>query len=276
MSGFGVKRKVIDWLDSFYLKMSKKGLPPYSLRAYVGRPGDFERVPQEFIAYFKLLGGLKMDQTVLDIGCGPGRFASELIRVPHFFHGAYYGFDIHKRAINWANTNIAQCHKNCRFDLVDLKNTHYNPHGRLNAETFSFPYEKEKFDFIFAVSVFTHLLPKTTSNYLQQIHRVLKPDGTALLSFLILDGLQESLSSIAKKTLGDLILHLGSSDKWHHYEKYSVISPENPEAIIVYQEKAVIEMIEKSRLEVEEIYRGSWNQGEDYLSFQDVIIIRKP
>jgi len=270
---------LVDKIDSLYLKKSKrKYIPPFSLRGYVGNIDEFERVPAEFIAYFKLLCGLKMDHAVLDIGCGPGRFAAQLLLSPNLFHGEYYGFDINQKAIDWANSNIASNHRNCHFQSVDLMNTLYRPHGKLRAEAFSFPYSDKRFDFVYAMSIFTHLLPAASQNYLNEICRVLKPKGTALITLFLMDGPQESLGPIAREVCKDLLeIVCEGSYKWHHFDDtYAVIYPPRPEAIVAYQENAVLEMIKQSGLIVNKIHHGSWTGRENYLSFQDIVVLHRP
>jgi len=267
-------KMILDLIDYFVRIFERiiyrQNRPPYSLRAFVGPAEDFERMPQEFIAYFKLLCGVKMDQTILDIGCGPGRFALQLIIPPNFFSGEYHGFDIHKKAINWARTNITSSHRNFSFECIDLLNCYYNPHGKLKAETFKFPYDDEKFDFVFAYSIFTHLLPDVVVNYLSEINRVLKPNCKALLTFFLLNGYPETINEIGRKRYPK-----HKPIKWHHYDIYAVAYPDHPEKCVAYQETAVKDMIEKSSLHLEKTYYGGWHKADDYLSSQDIIIVGK-
>ncbi|MGH9459757.1 MAG: hypothetical protein ACRD1X_00955, partial [Vicinamibacteria bacterium] len=51
-------------------------LPPPALRD-VG-PGDFEEIGREFLGHFVTLGSLQPSETILEIGCGPGRMAMPL------------------------------------------------------------------------------------------------------------------------------------------------------------------------------------------------------
>lgn len=267
-----LKWKFIDCLELFYLKLNKKTLyPPYSLRRRVGHIDQFEKLPQEYIAYFRLLCDLKMDETVLDIGCGCGRFAVNLYDTPVFFQGQYYGFDVIKKSIDWARTNIPTVYPNSHFEYVDLHNGQYNPAGKLKADTFSFPYEDEKFDFIFAISIFTHLLPKDAENYLRQIQRVLKSGGRALLTWFLLDGYPEEL--------GDLIQARKPNDmgpnKWTHREAYSTRFPDRPEITVAYQQSTVEDMVSRSSLNLDRIHLGSWSNPAGYIAYQDIIIVTK-
>lgn len=264
--------RLFDCLDYFYPKLNKKKLyPPYSLRRHVGHIAEFEKIPQEYIAYFRLLCDLKMDETILDIGCGSGRFAIDLYGTPVFYRGQYYGFDVDKKSIDWATKNISAAYPNSHFEYVDLRNGHYNPGGRLKASSFSFPYEDQKFDFVFAMSVFTHLLPEDAENYLRQINRVLKPGGRALLTWLLLDSYPEELSeTIQARKPKDK-----GPNKWTHKDIYSTRFPDRPEIILAYQESAVRDMLSRNNLNLDRIYYGAWSNPENYLAYQDILIVSK-
>ena len=264
---------VMDLFNGAFLRMAgQKGLPPLSLRRYIGPPDRFLTACEEHIAYFKLLGGLKMDDCVLDIGCGIGRFPARLVANPHFFHGQYYGFDPDPRCIQWVNAHIAKPHPNVHFSLVDLHNDLYNPTGVLDPSTFKFPYAENLFDFAFAYSIFTHLLPPVTVNYLHELERVLKPGKKALLTCILLDGYPESLREDIIRTRA---LTGVSPLKWYHHGDYSVLHPEEPEKVTAYQRRYFVEQVRLAGLEVVQTYRGCWNELENYLSEQDIVLVAK-
>lgn len=99
---------------------------------------------------------------VLDFGCG----CSRVLRffVP-FLPGAHFsGCDIDKVAIDWSRASIPGVH----YELV--------PH----LPPTSFP--QDKFDFIYALSVFSHMdLPRQVL-WLEELRRMLKPGGVLLLT----------------------------------------------------------------------------------------------
>ena len=74
-----------------------------------------------------------------------------------------------------------------RFTHVDLVNATYNPRAEATAASFRFPYDDEAFDLVIATSVFTHLLPEESSNYLTEIGRVLAPAGRLFSTWFLLD-----------------------------------------------------------------------------------------
>ncbi len=94
----------------------------------------------------------------MDWGCGPGR----LIRhFPSIIEGnsKLYACDYNPASIDWCKENI----EGVSFSVNNL-----NP--PLN-------YEENKFDFIYAISIFTHLSEKMHKEWLSELYRVLAPGG---------------------------------------------------------------------------------------------------
>jgi SAM-dependent methyltransferase len=105
-------------------------------------------------------GDLSEFRDILDFGCGLGRVLRPLVeRVP----GArIVGFDIDPSILD-----------SCRRLLEDDR-------LRLVSSTGEFP--GESFDLIFAISVFTHL-DASFEFWLEEVHRLLRPAGKALLTY---------------------------------------------------------------------------------------------
>ena len=123
---------------------------------------------------------------MLDVGCGIGRMARVLttvLRPP----GTYDGFDVAPSGIEWCRRHYRDQPVPFRFTHVDLVNATYNPRAEATASSFRFPYDDESFDLVIATSVFTHLLPEESSNYLSEIGRVLAPAGRLFSTWFLLD-----------------------------------------------------------------------------------------
>jgi ubiquinone/menaquinone biosynthesis C-methylase UbiE len=53
----------------------------------------------------------------------------------------------------------------------------------MQAAQYPFPFADSSFDFVYLVSVFTHMLPADMEHYLSEISRVLKPAAKCAVSF---------------------------------------------------------------------------------------------
>jgi SAM-dependent methyltransferase len=104
------------------------------------------------------------NKRVLDFGCGAGR------TLRHFTQEAleceFWGCDIDADSIEW------------------LKATFTPPfHVFKNAELPPLDLETQSFDFVYAISVFTHLTD-SWSRWLLELHRILAPGGLLLATFI--------------------------------------------------------------------------------------------
>ena len=94
--------------------------------------------------------------SILDFGCGCGR-------VTRFFRGldraTIHGSDYNPRLVSWCKENLTFA----EFDTNDLA-----PPLR---------YKSDSFDFIFMVSVFTHLDEELQKAWMNELKRVLAPGG---------------------------------------------------------------------------------------------------
>jgi SAM-dependent methyltransferase len=280
----GLRRQARDAVDHTYLRLARRtDLPPYSLRCHVGPAEEYERTPAEYVTYFKLLGGLTMDESVLDIGCGTGRFAAELLGRPNYFRGEYRGFDIDRRAIDWATGHVARRQPNVSFAHADIFNRHYNATGAVCPETFRFPYANDEFGFVFAVSVFTHLPADACGRYLSEIRRVMAPGGRSLLSFVLLDEASDRLDTLATRRLYDEVLVANGLQEasqpgvLHHLDGYSTLTPTIPEILTIYERSQVEKLVGEAGLSVEAVFPGTWANEDGGPAFQDlVLLVREP
>jgi SAM-dependent methyltransferase len=238
-------------------------IPPRKM-IFVGG-GDFKSIGLEFRDLFIKYGGLLAEHRVLDVGCGIGRMAVPLTGYLSA-SAEYQGFDIVRRGIEWCQENITPRYPNFHFSHFDIRNDDYNPHGAYRASTYKFPYESASFDFVFLTSVFTHMFPTDMENYLSEIVRVLKKDGTCFITFFLMN--EESQNLIQKNSSTRAFIHEISG--------CFTTTPESPEEAIAFPEPYIRQLFGRLGLSISEPIRfGSWCGRQQFLSYQDIVIARK-
>jgi SAM-dependent methyltransferase len=146
---------------------------------------EFLSAGKSTVSYF-IGEGLASSHRVLDVGCGIGRIALPLTR--HLKeNGSYDGIEIAPYKVHYCQQMIGCRYTNFRFHHADIYNKYYNPSGKLKASTYRFPFDDEAFDFVFLLSVFTHMLPPDMEYYLSEIARVLKKGAKCIASFWLTD-----------------------------------------------------------------------------------------
>jgi SAM-dependent methyltransferase len=232
---------------------SDRLVPPRRLD-YAGH-SDFVDTGEEFLSLFVDLGGLQPHHAVLDVGCGMGRMARPLVGYLSA-EGSYDGFDVHRDGIGWCRRRYAR-HGNFHFQVADLYNRRYNPRGAHAATDYRFPYDDDRFDFVIATSVLTHLLEAEAEHYLTEIKRVLKPEARAVITFFLLNEESRALIKDGKASLEFL-------DPDDHV---SVLDVDLPEEAVAYDEAWV-----RERVDVVDVRWGSWCGRESFTSFQDAVV----
>lgn len=221
----------------------------------------FHEYGENWLRIFRDLCALKLDERILEVGCGPGRVTIPLTRFlsPE---GSYEGIDIIPEAIRWGTEEVTSRYPNFRFQLAEIFNQRYNPDGTLRASDYVFPFNDEEFDFALLTSVFTHMLPEDFEHYLSEIRRVLKKGGRFLASYVLLN--DESIQAMADGT-SVFAVH-------HDFGSYWTQTLENPEGLVGYREEFVLELYQKYQLEVwQPLYYGSW-RGRAGEEPQDIIV----
>ncbi|WP_445454224.1 class I SAM-dependent methyltransferase [Flavobacterium sp. 25HG05S-40] len=227
--------------------------------------GNYIEIGAQFFTYFKKYGALTPESAVLDIGSGIGRMA---VPFTTFLSekGRYEGFDIVKKGVDWCQNNISKRFPNFTFKLIPLKNDLYNLSTDNVASELRFPYENERFDFVFLTSVFTHMMPADLENYVREIQRVLQPGKKCLATFFLLDDESEGMM----KERGDKSFPYPMGD-------YSLMDKSVKEANVAYQKSYVLNLLAENGFEVTHFFRGSWSgiAPSDLNEHQDILIIKK-
>lgn len=243
----------------------KRELPPLYLRRHVGPLRSFETSGAEFMAYLRLLCRLQPMERVLDIGCGCGQMALQLLDYLNP-QGLYVGLDVHRPSIMWCSRNIESRRANFKFQYMDVESDAYNPRGRHAADSFSFAFNDREFDVILLKSVLTHMRPQGVDNYLGEISRLLSKDGRCLATLFLMNEKQRRL---AAEGLNQLDFAFGDDHcRW--------VYKHSPESAVAYEEDFVMELLEKHGLALKQpILYGSWSGLADGLSYQDILLLER-
>jgi SAM-dependent methyltransferase len=249
--------RILDPLDCAARAINnQRRLPPFHLRREVGDPSIFERSGAEFLAYMRLICGLRPDERVLDIGCGCGLMALFLEDYLDAM-GSYTGLDIQEEAIDWCRKSIGSRRPNFRFAHLNRHNRRYNLSGRRGP--LRLPFDDGSFDFMVVKSVFTHLLRDDVEEYVREIGRTLAPGGRCLASWFLFD-------PGGAPGRGCSFTH---GDSECRYE-----SEQSPETAVAYSESYVRSTLAAHGLRVQgPVYRGRWAGEPDGLSTQDLTVI---
>ncbi len=101
---------------------------------------------------------------VLDFGCGSGKVMRHFL--PEAAGCELWGCDIDERSVDWINAELSP-----------------PLHAFANGEVPPLDQPSSSFDLVWSVSVFTHLTDHW-AGWLAELHRVLRPGGLAIVSFL--------------------------------------------------------------------------------------------
>ena len=209
----------------------------------------------------KRRAGLLPSHRLLDIGCGCGKIARPLTGYLTG-RGRYDGIDVTRTVIGWCSENYKPF-PNFQFHHADIRSKRYNPRGTVSAATYIFPFSDDEFDIVFLGSVFTHMLPDEVDHYVREIARVLKPGGTCLATFFLLN----STSS------GNVSAGLTTPNFAHRFGNVGcrIEVLDVPEAAIAYQEYIVREIYTRHRLSINAINYGEWGRGRFVPHWQDEV-----
>ncbi|HZU62033.1 MAG TPA: class I SAM-dependent methyltransferase [Solirubrobacteraceae bacterium] len=172
LAGTWLVRRIRELLDPLELRLARdvtEQVPPRRLRARTGVPEARAFIASGRDAARELEGalassglGLAEVESVLDFGCGPGRV------LPHVASlvapASCTGCDVSGPAIKWARRHRPEL----RWEV-----SRFRP---------PLPFGDGSFALVYSISVFSHIDEELQDRWLEEIDRVLRPGGVALLS----------------------------------------------------------------------------------------------
>jgi len=226
--------------------------------------GDPMQISNEFFKYFLEKGQVKPHYKILEVGSGFGRMAIPFTTYLNL-KGSYDGLEILTDGYNWCNSHFTPIYPNFQFHNIDVYNKRYNPTGSQNAVNYKFPFDKERFDFVWLTSVFTHMFWEEIENYLLEIYRVLKPRGKSCITWYLMDDMAKELID---RNMGTYNFKFRYNDDW-------IETQEDPLFQIAFLQEKVVALYNHIGFKGVTIQKGKWSGCEDGLSFQDIIWAEK-
>jgi SAM-dependent methyltransferase len=195
-----------------------RDLPPNHMRIRVGvgnrilfNAALFRTMPIAFWMDVLERGIVRLNSRIVDLGCGCGRYAitlRDMLCHDRRFSGHYMGVDVDAEMLNWCRAHFPP--DRFTFHRVDTYSRTYNPNsaqtpaaasvgnnGAAVAATPATPaenfpslqlsLESSSQDFVFANSLFSHLLEEQFRDYLRESARVLGPEGCLQFSVFCLE-----------------------------------------------------------------------------------------
>ena len=253
----------VEWLLKFAAGNKYFPTPPLDMIRHVGSVNEenFREVGMILVCDLIQFGLLtNPNASIADIGCGCGRIA--MFVAPALSNsGSYHGFDTWSAGISWATDNITSHYPNCVFKTLSdtQKETGYR------ADFFHrIDLDDNSCDLVLATSLFTHLRYSAVVYYMKEIHRIMKKDARAYLTFFIYD--EESRHAIL------------TADRNLESDEYGFYHIEGGYAVSYFKEKTILDVIHESNCTLLIKKFGFW-RGDKYKEdrwpggYQDLFIL---
>jgi SAM-dependent methyltransferase len=239
----------------------------------IGVLEEWFRWGEEWSMLLRVYGNLGFSSRVLEIGCGQGRVAFALRYI--IGGGPYIGFDIDRDKIEFLQRTFHPAHANFAFYWADVRNSFYNPSGRLAASGYRFPVPDQSQDLVFAASVFTHMVPENTAHYFEESARVLGPGGRCVFSFFLLDNYVPSRPR--RQGFNNPRFEF-NHEYGGHRQDFATVEPSDPERMTAYRRSLIERLAREAGLRlVQEPLPGYWSGAFDHwIGAQDVVVLERP
>ncbi len=256
----------IDLIDSdvdYTLTDDPELVPPLSLMRTEGTDviETWFREAEEWSVVLRVFTGVGATSDVLEIGCGLGRVAFPLRLVLR--DGTYSGFDSSRQKIAFVSGAYRARYPKFAFARVE------SAPGPV-----TFPYGDESFDVVFATSVWSHLLPAAASDYFDEVGRVLRPGGSAIVSVFLLDNYEAGRTRPGEYAdpRFDVVHELEG-----HGPDFAVGRVDDPGMVTGYRLRLLEELANRSGLGLDRApLVGVWSgAGDASVGARDLVILRR-
>jgi SAM-dependent methyltransferase len=184
----GGGRRIRSWFagDSGTAAAAPLPFPPPEMRDLVGgHPVELFDNPHGGLIHHGIPAAAF--DSVLDVGCGCGRLARQLIQQDPQPR-EYVGVDLHRGMIAWCQANLAPHAEQFRFEHHDVYNLGLNPvEDSPLVQPLPDAPSGDGYSLVQAMSVYTHMLEEQAVHYMRETRRVLRPDGIALSTWFLFD-----------------------------------------------------------------------------------------
>jgi SAM-dependent methyltransferase len=208
-------------LGEIRIDPNAKGRPMGGLNPY--NP-HFNKIGQAFLKLLIEHAKLNKKRRILDVGCGTGRIAKQLEQFME--NGSYEGFDVNEHFIDYCKETYTN--KKFNFQRCDVQHDEFNPLGKINPQTFTFPYDDKSFDLTIAIALFNHFETPWVFRYIAEMMRVLKPNGIFFGTFLILT--PRSMIAIEERDKHPFKFDYRTPNSWHEYTDRKLMNVAIPES----------------------------------------------
>lgn len=255
----------LDAVVKQHLALPESALPPLWMMNKIGSHSaeHFKTTASWSFAEMVRRGKLSSLSRIIDIGSGCGRLAlpfSLLVK-----DGDYFGTDVFEEGIDWCAKNISTRNPKFKFFLQDAEHNYYFGGEIKPSKNLSLGFaQSDSIDFVFAISVFTHLVEADAERYLKEIARCLDKDGVAYITAFIID-----------RTFGDFVKRTGlhtavKKVSSGHFQAY-----EGQDFFAGYSIDRWRTLVERCGLDVSGFDPGTWAEKRGALHYQDTFILTK-
>jgi SAM-dependent methyltransferase len=279
-----MKNKFFPWIDKIFRDTDRehiirtrniKLIPGYNQR----RGGklsyaEWAHVISIFQTIIYQTLGKKTGNKILDIGCGTGLLG--ISSQPFVTDGGTYtGIDVMIDDVNFCKSHYKS--SNYHFIHLDVANPSYASSQSSKLQPWSIKDESQ--DLVTALSVWTHLNETDAIFYFNEIHRVLKKGGKAIITLFYLN--EHYQDSLAKRSNEMGRFHYSNQNNWIFDVKaygsenwYTIPSAKYPEDAIGIAHKGLDMLLKGSGLKLIQYYPGNWKEMPGVF-FQDILIFEK-